>query len=179
MLERPKDPSCPASNDPLPVLVVSESSLVRSRLASSLSRSGYRTVDAQSAGAALDLTKHSPPIAILLDVRLCLDGAWALVCAARCLAARPRPLPVIAFAALGAARERAARIECHTIATVPLFDPGGVNEVLRLVDHCAQAQWQPAPPAASAGAVRTIPSAYLALAATRVARESSPVLPGL
>jgi CheY-like chemotaxis protein len=102
------------------VLVVDDDRDIREAVEEILVDEGYEVTTAKNGREALDVLAHSaPPAVILLDMAMpVMDGA--AFCAVRNADERLSAIPVIAFSAVAALRERVSRLAVDGVLEKPL-----------------------------------------------------------
>jgi CheY-like chemotaxis protein len=121
---------------PWPALVVVASQvIVQHMIATSLEARGYVVTSVPTAGAALDRLQHHDAEAILLDIGMELDDAWAFTCAYRHLGGTA---PIIAFSAFRGTADRAAALEVDAVLGPALTEPRAVDALVMLIRHHRQ-----------------------------------------
>jgi len=133
------------------LLVIEDQAIVQELLATGLEARGYEVAIAPDAGAALDLLRHQPAAAVLLDTSMRLDEAWAFVCAFRHVGSLAHTathggtrVPLIAFSAADEAANRAATLDVDEVLPQALTEAQAVETLAEVLSRHVVAEPPPA-----------------------------------
>ena len=118
------------------LLAIEDQAIVQEMLTTELAARGYEVAIAPDAGVALDLLRHQPAAAILLDTSMRLDESWAFASAFRHVwsaTAGGSYAPVIAFSASDETADRAAELDVDGVLSQALTEPQAIDTLAALV----------------------------------------------
>jgi CheY-like chemotaxis protein len=118
------------------LLAIEDQAIVQEMLTTGLGARGYEVAIAPDAGVALDLLRHQPATAILLDTSMRLDESWAFASAFRHVCSGTtggQCTPVIAFSASDETADRAAELDVDDVLPQALTEPQAIDALAALV----------------------------------------------